>query len=175
MKTKIIPTILFITALVLSACGASAQAAQEPAATLPPIKDSSGIIVEGRIEPIRFTQVALNANGLVSEVLAKEGDTVEAGQVIARLENGQAQTLEIARAAALQKLNSAYEAVRDAQFKLDNFDVPTDFSDLTPLEAVSQTLEKLTAARAAYEPYKNLESQGRKSHRTKEIVGRCLV
>jgi len=158
MKTKISSLFVLVLVLFLSACGTSKQATQDPAATLPPVTDSSGIISEGRIEPIRFTQIALNANGLVSEVLAKEGDVVEAGQVIARLENDQTQTLEIAQANTLQKLTSAYEAVRDAQFKLDNFDVPTDFSGLTPPKAVSQTLEKLTTARAAYEPYKNLGS-----------------
>jgi multidrug resistance efflux pump len=91
----------------------------------------------------------------VSEVLVKEGEQVEAGQVIARLESSEARTLEAAQADAARELTAAYQEVRDAQFKLDNFDIPSDFKDLTPTEAVAMTLEKLNVAREGYEPYRH--------------------
>ena len=108
------------------------------------------------MEPVRYAEIALNASGLISETLASEGEQVQAGQVIARLESAEARTLGDAQAETSQELTAAYQSVRDAQFKLDNFDVPSDFSGLTPTQAVSTMLEKLNTARAAYEPYKHL-------------------
>jgi multidrug resistance efflux pump len=119
----------------------------------------SAIITEGRLEPVRYAEIALNASGLVSEVLATEGEQVQAGQVLASLESSEAKTLDAARAEASQELTSAYQAVRDAQFELDNFDIPVDFKDLTPTQAVSTTLEKLNRARDNFEPYKNLSDK----------------
>ena len=158
---KIIPLTIFVLFLLasLSACGSSAQTAKEPSATLPAATDSSEIIAEGRLEPVRFINLALNTNGLLTEVLSAEGDQVEAGQVIARLENAQAKTLESAQADTVQELTAAYGAVRDAQYQLDNFDVPSDFSKMTPIQAVKTTLEKLNKARDNFEPYKNLSDK----------------
>src|SRR6266540_7459215 len=102
--------------LLLAACGATAPTPE--ATPIPTVVDSSGIITEGRLEPIRYVNVALNASGLVSEVLVAEGEQVEAGQVIARLESSEAKTLEAALADAEQDLTLAYQTVRDAQYKL---------------------------------------------------------
>lgn len=143
-----------VAALLLSACGMMGAAPAVEAAAIPTVIADTAILSEGRLEPIRYAEIALSANGLVSEVLVTQGQQVEAGQVIARLESNQTKTLESAQAYASQELTAAYQGVRDAQFKQDNFDVPSDFADLTPPQAVSQTLEKLNAARAEYEPYK---------------------
>jgi multidrug resistance efflux pump len=149
--------VIVIVSLLLTACG---QAAATPEATpVPTVLADTAIISEGRLEPIRYTELALNANGLVSEVLAAEGEQVEAGQVIARLESTEAKTLEAAQADAAAELTTAYQGVRDAQFKLDNFDVPSDFTGMTPPEAVAKMLEKLNVAREAFEPYKNLDDR----------------
>jgi multidrug resistance efflux pump len=64
--------------------------------------------------------------------------------------------LESAQTDALQKLTTAYQGVRDSQFKLDNFDIPADFSGMTSMQAAETTLVNLNAARDAFEPYKNL-------------------
>jgi multidrug resistance efflux pump len=111
------------------------------------------------LEPIHYTELALNANGLISEVLKSEGETVTAGEVIARLKSNEAKTLEAAQAEAAQELTAAYQEVRDAQFKLDNFDVPSDFAGMTPSEAVNAMLVKLDKARADFEPYKDVNDR----------------
>jgi len=103
--------------------------------------------------------LALNASGLVSEVLFKEGDKVAAGDVIARLKSNEAKTLESAQSAAAEELTTAFQGVRDAQYKLDNFDVPSDFNGMTPTQAVDEMLVRLNKARADFEPYKNLSDQ----------------
>jgi multidrug resistance efflux pump len=106
--------------------------------------------------------LALNVSGLVSEVLFKEGDEVAAGDVIARLDASEAQTLESARAKAAGELTTAYQEVRDAQYKLDNFDVPSTFDGMTPSKAVEAMLVKLDKARADFEPYKNIDDRNLK-------------
>jgi multidrug efflux pump subunit AcrA (membrane-fusion protein) len=147
-----------ILGLLATSCSAS------PAATPTPESASSisapaVIVAEGRLEPIRYTQLALNTSGLVSEVLREEGDSVKSGEVIARLENAEAKTLETAQADALQAITAAYQAVRDAQYKLDIFILPSEFNGLVSTEAVRVTEERLTAAREAFEPYRHLDEK----------------
>ncbi len=157
MKTSRLIFVFALFSLILAACSAGTPAAQ--ATPIPTVLADNSIVANGRLEPVRFTEIALNASGLVSEVLVKEGEKVTAGQVIARIQNSQAQTLESAQATASQELTSAYQAVRDAQYKLDNFDVPSKFSGQTPVQAIDSTLQKLNAARSAFEPYKYLSDR----------------
>jgi len=155
---KYIKLLLLVTfAIILAACGAAPTATET--APIPTVIADDTIISEGRLEPVHFTELALNANGLISEVLKSEGETVVAGDVIARLESSEAQTLEAAQAKAVQELTSSYQEVRDAQFKLDNFDVPSDFAGMNPSEAVKATLTKLDKARADFEPYKDINDR----------------
>jgi len=148
---------LTVLALILAACGSAPATAT--ATQVPTVVADKTIIAEGKLEPIHYTELALNASGLVSEVLFAEGDKVAAGDVIARLDASEAQTLESAQAKAAQELTTAYQEVRDAQFKLDNFDVPSDFNGMTPSESVKAMLVKLDKARADFEPYKNLSDR----------------
>jgi multidrug resistance efflux pump len=148
---------LTLLALLLAACG-TAQATPE-ATPVPTVVADDTIVAEGKLEPIHYTELALNASGLVSEVLFEEGDEVKAGDVIARLDADQAQTLESAQAKASQEMTTAYQEVRDAQYKLDNFDVPSNFEGMTPSEAVAAMLVNLDKARADFEPYKNLSDR----------------
>jgi len=147
-----------VLGLLVSSCSA-APAGTATSEAVPTVSAPSVIVAEGRLEPIRYAQLALNTSGLVSEVLHKEGDPVKAGDVIARLENSQAKTLETAQADALQAITSAYQAVRDAQYDLDIFDIPHEFSGSTSTEAVRITEERLNAARDAFEPYKYLDER----------------
>lgn len=148
---------LIVLALTLAACG-TAQATPE-ATPVPTVVADDTIIAEGKVEPIHYTELALNASGLVSEVLFEEGNEVKAGDVIARLDATEAQTLESAQAKAAEELTTAYQEVRDAQYELDNFDVPADFDGMTPTQAVDEMLVKLNKARDDFEPYKNLSDR----------------
>ena len=152
---KLITLLVFV--LSMAACGSAPATAA--ATQIPTVVADNTIIAEGRLEPIHYTKLALNASGLVSEVLFKEGDKVAAGDVIASLETSQAQTLESAQAKATQELTAAYQGVRDAQFELDNFDVPYEFAGMTPTQAVDAMLVKLNKARADFEPYKDLSDR----------------
>jgi multidrug resistance efflux pump len=151
-------TVLPVLGLLASSCSAApaTTATPEAAATISP---PSVIVAEGRLEPIRYAELALNTSGLVSEVLQEEGATVKAGDVIARLENAEAKTLISAQADALQALTAAYQAVRDSQYQLDIFIIPVEFADSGPTEAVRITEDRLNEAREAFEPYKHISER----------------
>jgi multidrug efflux pump subunit AcrA (membrane-fusion protein) len=128
--------VIVATSLLLAACAPGTAATPTPEA-IPTVKAEDAVAAEGRVEPVRYAELALNSSGLVSEVLVKEGEQVKAGQVIARLVNSDAKTLESAQADALAELTAAYGAVRDAQYDFDAFDPPVQVASLTPHEAVT--------------------------------------
>ena len=83
MKTKHLPLIILIS-LLFAACSPSLAQPTEPAAIAPVIADTS-IMSEGRLEPVRFAEIAFTASGVISEVLVQEGESVKKGQPIIQL------------------------------------------------------------------------------------------
>jgi multidrug efflux pump subunit AcrA (membrane-fusion protein) len=158
MKTKTVVFFVIAFGLLLAACGAGDTSATKTTA-MSTVQADDMVLSEGRVEPVRFVEIGFNANGLISEVLAKQGDLVTAGQVIARLEGSDVQTLEIAQAAAERELVDANEAVRVAQRSLDYFTIPTELRSMTPYEAIHYTYEKVEKARKDYEPYKYIDKR----------------
>ena len=174
MKRLLTLSMLILAGLLLSACGNGDEPAAE-ATAIPTVKADNLIVAEGRIEPIKYVDIAFNANGTVSEVLVSEGEQVTEGQVIARLDNSEArqadvaaaeeafllaeQAFDSAEAAALSKLAEAHEAVRKAQYDMDNFDIPSDLRNMTTNEALSYTSANLEVARVNFEPYKYQEER----------------
>ena len=174
MKRLLITSLIISIGILLSACGGGAEPATE-STPIPTVMADSTIVAEGRLEPTHYVDIAFNANGTVSEVLVSEGEQVTEGQVIARLENSEAKQAEVANAeeaflqaqqafdsaeaAALGKLAEANEAVRKAQYDMDNFDIPSDLRDMGTSEALSYTAANLEEARVNFEPYRYLEEQ----------------
>jgi len=175
MKNLLIISILILAGLLLSACGSGGGEGAAESTPIPTVKAENLIVAEGRIEPIKYVDIAFNANGTVSEVLVSEGEQVTEGQVIARLDNSEArqadvataeeaflqaqQVFDSAEAAALGKLAEANEAVRKAQYEMDNFDIPSDMRGMTTNAALSYTSANLEEARIAFEPYKYQEER----------------
>lgn len=165
---KPIAALIFVLAFA-SACGA---ATPTPVATqVPTVIADNSIVAEGRLEPIYYADLSLNAGGLVSEVLAVEGGKVAAGDVIARVESREATSLDDARIQSAEALNAAHQKVRDAQYDLDNFDIPKAFDGMTPEEAVKSTLEALNVARKDFEPYKDYDERNLKLTEAEEKNG----
>ena len=154
MKHIAVSVLMISVAFSLALAACTPSAATPTPAPMPTVKADDIIVAEGRVEPVRYTQLALNANGLVSDVPVKEGESVKAGQIIAQIKNSQAKSLQVAQTDALQAVTEAYATLRDAQYNLDEFDVPSDFAGMTPAQAITSRLEKLNAARDAFEPYK---------------------
>jgi multidrug efflux pump subunit AcrA (membrane-fusion protein) len=77
---------MMFAALLLAACSARSAATATPEA-LPPSVEDDTIISEGRLEPVRYGEIAFTSSGVVREVLVKEGETVKKGQTLIRLGN----------------------------------------------------------------------------------------
>lgn len=124
--------------------------------------------------------LAFERAGKLAVVEVQAGDTVHKGDVLARLEESTAldsyqaavtsaelavlraqQALddlyanaEIARTKALSDIAAYAQAVRNAQFQLENYTLPTYLQGLDIIEALNLMKERLDAASKAFEPYR---------------------
>lgn len=147
--------------------------ADSPAADL----RSSSVIASGVISPAQQAQLVFSLGGKVKSVTVQVGDQVEAGEVLVELEgreelaaavsNAQYQLdqaqqalvdlqsdAESRRILAMQDIITYEKAVRDAQYALDNFTVPSNQAGLETVAALNLMKERLEQARLAFEPYK---------------------
>jgi len=103
--------------ILLLLVGCSGGSTVTPVATvsteesIPEVRSNTSVIAEGRVVPAQDASLSFSTAGVVDEVLVKEGDTIEQGQSLVRL-NGNEQ-LEAAVAAAEFELFSAQQAVDD--------------------------------------------------------------
>jgi multidrug efflux pump subunit AcrA (membrane-fusion protein) len=156
-RTPTLPARLIVLAvalILLSACGGgqgSAPAADAPppdVEMLPSVVSATGVVV-----PQQYARLSMSAAGMVAQVLAAEGDQVEAGLPLLRLAGGDPQSpapelLAAIRARELevdaaqkalenlnelarqreqqagQQLNSAAGQVRDLQYRLLDLELP---------------------------------------------------
>jgi HlyD family secretion protein len=77
---------------------------------------------------------------------------------------------DTAKTQALQSIATYAQAVKEAQYQLDNYTVPTNLLDLDIMEAVDIMQERLDQARAAFEPYKYLSSSNSTRKERKEAL-----
>jgi multidrug resistance efflux pump len=177
--TKFIITMM-LAGLLMSACSAlgGPGATAEPTA-LPPVASDVEIVAEGRLVPAETTKLAFFSAGQVEEIFVEKGDQVQAGQVVARLGNrepieaqiagaeaellaaqkalenlNKPENIAVAREEALARIAAANKAVKDAQYQWDNFTVPTNQEDYTPMEGVKAMKELLDKARDRFEEVK---------------------
>jgi multidrug resistance efflux pump len=107
MKAKLL-SLIILTSLLFAACSPSGAEPTEAAAIEPVIADTS-IMSEGRLEPVRFAEIAFTASGVISEVLVQEGESVKKGQPIIQL--GDASDTNYA--SAQLELVSTQQAIND--------------------------------------------------------------
>jgi multidrug efflux pump subunit AcrA (membrane-fusion protein) len=131
-------------------------------------------VAEGRIVPKEDVTISFLASGQVAEVFVEEGDTVEVGEVVARLGNREEiesnlanirvellgaeqarqaliDNVSLQRSTLARDISAANLRLRDAKYALDNWTVPSNQKDLTAMEAVVIMKEALDEARDAYE------------------------
>lgn len=111
MKLKTVPMMISVMAsmLIVSACSSGISTAQ--ATPVPTVIADPSIVVDGRLEPIRYAEIAFNASGIVSDVPVEEGQAVKQGDPLLRL-GGESDTQY---AAAQLELASAEKALNDLQ------------------------------------------------------------
>jgi HlyD family secretion protein len=107
-------TLAFALLLILAACS-RAEATPTPATgtEIAPVVLDTGVIAEGRLVPAKYVDLAFTGSGKVSKLLKQEGDSVEAGDIIAQLEGLAA--LQAGVAAAQQEQILAKQALEDTQ------------------------------------------------------------
>ena len=104
LKTKIF-TLILLAGLALVACTpAATPAADGDTADIPVVVDAFAVVAEGRLVPRESVQLSFVVGGQVAEILVKEGDVVQAGDVLARL--GDREQVEAAVAGAELELAS---------------------------------------------------------------------
>lgn len=124
--------------------------------------------------------LGFDETGTLTEIMVEVGSQVLEGDLLARLqtENTQASidlaiseaqlavieaqnnldelyaNAEISRTSAMNDISTYSQEVRDAQYQLENYTIPTYLLGLETIEAVDSTKEQLDAASAAFEPYR---------------------
>jgi multidrug efflux pump subunit AcrA (membrane-fusion protein) len=140
-----------------------------------------GVVASGIVAPAQTAELVFTLAGKVDSVNFNEGETVKEDQPLAQLQGqedlqaavSQAQfellqaqqalddlntEAESARIQAMQEIIKYEKAVRDAQYTLDNFTVPTNQAGLDTVDALNLMKQRLDAARQAFEPYKYYSS-----------------
>jgi HlyD family secretion protein len=146
----------------------------------------------GLVRSAQTVQLAWKTTGTVKNVLVKVGDTVKAGDRLAELEQTSLpQNVILARAElvsaqqalddlysnasdavvqALQAISDQTKAVRNAQYQLDNFSVPSEMQKMTAVDAFQAMQKRLDGARAAFEPVKYFPSGDARRQDLKEAL-----
>jgi len=100
---------LISLSLLFTACAPAGGTATPTAEAIATVAADSTIIAEGRLEPLRYADIAFTASGRISDIPVTEGQTVTQGQELIRL--GDASDTQYA--AAQLELVSAQKALTD--------------------------------------------------------------
>lgn len=121
MKNRIIALVLILSVLALAACAELGGAQAEEEADIPPVViDDFAVIAEGMLVPLDSVQLSFNgAGGRIVEVMVDEGDVVEAGDVLARLEDSESLAAQI---------QSAETELLNARQALDDLNDPLPYT-----------------------------------------------
>jgi multidrug resistance efflux pump len=151
------------------------------------------IVSEGRLVPNESVELSFFTNGQVAEILVDEGDLVKTGDVVARLGNRETLVSNISNAQlelvnaqqalkelsdnlpeeqadALQTLNEARDALRDAEQTLNGFDVAREPLDIEVQRSNVAIAEK--ALKQAKEDFKPWEKKAKNSLRRAAALNR---
>lgn len=177
MKTKTI--ILSALMLFLSACQGIAIAGEPTATPLPLVTGETGVVAEGKLAPLADVTLSFNLGGTIAQVPVEEGQQVQAGDMLAALDQRERlasavasaelevvaarQTLDkldenasVVTAAAAQEVADARDDLRDAERYRDNLISGARQTDIDKASAnVILLEERLDDARENYKPYEN--------------------
>ena len=147
MKKYTLPLLLLLLAAIsLSACSAgAAEDTAEPITAQPNL-----LIAEGRLMPVNTLDQSFLLPGQVAEVLVQDGETVQAGQVLARLEDSPEAVLALAR---------AQQEVLAAQQALDTLRSSAEVTLAQAQVAVFTSQNQLEAAQEAFDADATDENQ----------------
>ncbi len=173
MRKLITLAILVLLALSIIACGATPTPTPKPLPTLPAIKVSNRVVAEGKVVPVKGAALSFQiassaqAQGTVAEIPVNVGDSVQAGQVLMRLDTkqlelqlaqaeanyaaAQAKHAQLKRGPTTQDATAAQQAVTSAEAAYTNLLRPPQ-NDLVALKSdVEKAKAQVDRAQAAYD------------------------
>jgi multidrug resistance efflux pump len=100
---------LVLISMLFTACSSTGNSASATPEVVPTVLADTSIIAEGRLEPVRYADIAFTASGVVGEVLVNGGEAVKKGQPLIRLGNQS----DTSYAAAQLDLANAQKALTD--------------------------------------------------------------
>ena len=162
-KPILLPTVAFVFAAILPSSGLSQGA---PPSAEEEINLDDYIVVEDYIKPFRDIRPAPSEAGRISEIFVKNGDSVEADQLILKLDTSVQETsLEIAKleANSTALVDAAKAEVELAQIKVDTLDRLTTKNPQEVRRAAADLL--IAQARQKAEE----ENKIKAGHRVKQI------
>jgi multidrug resistance efflux pump len=179
-KNRIVYLLLIVALAVLAGgCSSLPGAASSTATPVPLVAEAPGTVGEGRLVPNQYVTLSFNTGGTVGEVLVAEGELVDSGQVIARLDqrdmyassvagaelelvnatralNDLEENAAVITAAAEKELADAREALRQAERSLENLISGSRATDIDSAAAnVVLLKDELDRAREDFAPYEN--------------------
>jgi multidrug efflux pump subunit AcrA (membrane-fusion protein) len=89
--------------------GAAGDAANQATPTAAVVEASEQIVAEARVVPVRSAALSLPAGGIIAELLVAEGDQVQSGQTLMRLDRARAEASLAQAQAQLAQAEAAYE------------------------------------------------------------------
>jgi HlyD family secretion protein len=130
---------------------AEAQPAAQATAPAAGARVNRAVVAKGALVPVQHATLSMAADGIVSEVLAKEGDRVTAGQVILRLQNQRQQAAlaeaDAGVASAQARLDIVKAGARDQEISAAQAALDAATARLARLQEASRP-EDLAAVRA---------------------------
>ena len=189
MKKQIsnIIVLLVILSIALSACG------NQPAPATPApvnIISSNNVVAEGRLKPVKGTNLSFQVRGLVEEILVKAGDSVSQGDILARLANaGGAQAQIVVAQNAYDTLlrtengNRAnlWQAYLNAQIARGVVEKTWDDLNVTDIEnrieddkaTVEDRQQDVIDRQADFDKYKDLDKDNSKRKKAKDDLDKA--
>ena len=130
----LILTFLSLTVILIAGACSTAQETPQPNVETTIEDYVTFVSATGEVVPEKFARLSVTTAGVVAEVLVEEGDVVEAGQALIRLE-GEEQLQAAVSAAELELAN--------AQFALDQLYKDLDLRAAQALQAINDAEEAL--------------------------------
>lgn len=112
---------------------------------------------------------SLSQTSLPQAVIMAKADLASSEQALDDLEHNAG----VARVKAMQDIVTYEQAVRNAQYTLDNFTIPNEQKGLTAVEAVEKFKAELDQAREAFDVYKFRSSSDPERERRLEDLGKA--
>jgi len=150
----------------------------------------------GSIVPAKEISLGFDESGTLIELSVQDGDNVSTGQILARLQtsdteetiaqkiaeaelsviqaqnavNALHENAEVSRTEALNNIATYSAEVRDAQYAMANYTMPTFLKGLDTVEAIEMTKAALDQATLAFEPYKYLSEYNDQREEALEVL-----